>query len=183
MTTEDDTVTGTVVPTTREQVLADPYSGVHPLQLSEQESQLIYSGKDGTDLEEADPYRRILDQILNAETPDAVLTPVEAHKIGEYLGIPLLLFGFELQRSEYDTGSPFYAAMQCRDVNKDEPVVITSGHRKVLAQLVKLRQFAQWPYQVMPIARGTGQGGDPLYELTKWPEGYTGPAQDTITPF
>ena len=107
-------------------LVLDPKSGAHPLGLSTEESAFLYSGKDGTELAEADPYRAILDQILNANTPDAVLTPIEAQKIGAYVGVCLELFGFQLQKSEYDTGSPFYAAMQCRDVDKDEPVVITS---------------------------------------------------------
>ena len=171
--TDDSTKTGEVVPKSSVGDLAlDEHSGAHPLGITADEATLIYSNKEGVELTEDDPYRTILDQILSADTPDAVLTPIEAHKIGEYVGTALLLFGFQLQKSEYEEGTPMYAAMQCRDVEKDEPVVITSGHRKVMAQLVKLRQFDKWPYKVMPIARGQGKYGDPLFELTKWPEGY-----------
>lgn len=173
----EDIKEGTVVKPSGKDLVNDPMSGAHPLGMTETEYNLIYGGKDGVDLQDDDPYRRILDQILSAETPDSVLTPVEAKKLGDYIGVPLLLFGFELQESTYDVGTPFYAALQCRDVNADEPVILTTGHRKVLAQCVRLRQLveagkADWPFQVMTMGRGTGQGGTPLLEFGKWPEDY-----------
>lgn len=168
----EDAVEGTVVKVTKDDLALDPMSGARPLGMTDEESAFLYSKGTGSDLAEDDPYRRIIDQILSAESPDAVLTPVEARKLSEFIGVPLLLFGYDLQKSEYDVGTPFYAAMQCQEAETKSPVVITSGHKKVLAQLVKLRQFAQWPYQVMPTQRGTGAGGDPLYELGKWPVDY-----------
>jgi hypothetical protein len=169
----EEAVEGKVVKITKEDLALDPMSGARALGMTDEESAFLYSKGTGKDLAEDDPYRRIIDQILSAETPDAVLTPIEARKLSEFIGVPLLLFGYQLQKSEYDVGTPFYAAMECQEAETKEPVVITSGHKKVLAQLVKLRQFDQFPYQVMPCARGTGAGGDPLYELGKWPQDYT----------
>jgi hypothetical protein len=165
-------IEGKIFKTTKEDLALDPQSGARPLGMTHEESAFLYSKGAGQDLAEDDPFRRIIDQILSAETPDAVLTPIEARKLNEFIGVPLLLFGYTLQKSEYDVGTPFYAAMECQEAESREPVVITSGHKKVLAQLVKLRQFDRWPYEVMPVARGTGAGGDPLYELGKWPQDY-----------
>jgi hypothetical protein len=185
---EQEPKEGMVVKPDKASLLSNPMSGAHSLSMSDEEAALIYSGKDGEDLAADDPYRRILDQILSAETPDSVLTPVEAKNANDYIGVPLLLFGFGLQESTYEAGTPFYAALECRDVEKDEPVVLTSGHRKILAQLVKLRQFvqqgqAEWPFKVMIRGRGLGQGGSPLLELGKWPEDYVPPSERGEVPF
>lgn len=122
---------------------------------------------------EGDPddaaYMRIIDQVLSATTPDVVLTPVEAMKAADMTGIPLLLFDGTLNESEYDAGSPFYVSLECV-VNEDQtPVVINCGHRKVIAQFVKLREFGQFPYRVMFRQRGVSKiGGTPMLELVKW---------------
>lgn len=126
---------------------------------------------------ERDPYDAILKQVLDASTPDAVLTPVEALQGRDLVGVPLLLLGFELNKSEYDEGSPFYASMQCLQPPDGDPVVVNCGHKKVLAQLVKLEEFHQnasmdagYPYQVMFRTRGQSKVGTPMLELGKWPQ-------------
>jgi hypothetical protein len=121
----------------------------------------------------ADPdgaaYARIIDQVLSATSPDIVLTPVEAVQAKDMVGVPLLLFGGTLNESEYDQGSPFYVTLETV-VNEDQtPVVINCGHKKVIAQFVKLREFGQFPYQVMFRQRGVSKiGGTPMLELVKW---------------
>src|SRR5271169_3068683 len=90
---------------------------------------------------ERDPYEGIIAQVLSAETPDAVLTPIEALQGRDVLGVPLLLVGFELNQSEFDAGSPFYASMAVIRSDTQEPTVVNCGHKKVLAQLVKLDEF------------------------------------------
>src|SRR5713101_1019065 len=131
---------------------------------------------------ERDPYDAILRQVLDAETPDAVLTPVEALQGKDLIGVPLILLGFELNKSEYDEGSPFYASMRCLQPPDGDPVVVNTGHKKVIAQLVKLEEFHQnpkvdagYPYQVMFRTRGTSKVGTPMLELGKWPEQQTEP--------
>lgn len=122
---------------------------------------------------ETDPddgaYERIIAQVLAADSPDVVLTPVEALQARDVVGVPLLLFGHELNESEFDVGSPFYASMQCAIAQDDTPAIINCGHKKVIAQLVKLKQFDQYPYRVMFRERGTSKvGGTPMLELVKW---------------
>src|SRR6266568_2505166 len=127
---------------------------------------------------ERDPYEAIIQQVMNADSPDAVLTPVEALQGRDLLDEPLILLGFELNKSEYDVGSPFYASMQCLRPPDGERVIVNCGHKKVMAQLVKLEEFHQnpnvdagYPYQVMFRTRGVSKvGGTPMLELTKWRE-------------
>lgn len=127
---------------------------------------------------ERDPYEAILQQVMNADSPDAVLTPVEALEGRNLIGEPLILLGFELNKSDYDQGSPFYASMHVLRPPDGEQAVVNCGHKKVLAQLVKLQEFhdnakvdAGYPYQVMFRTRGVSKvGGTPMLELTKWTE-------------
>lgn len=117
---------------------------------------------------DGDSYLRIIDQVLSATSVDVVLTPVEAMQAKDMTDIPLYLAGFDLNKSEYDVGSPFYVSMQCMVAQDGTPVVINCGHRKVIAQCVKLRQFDQFPYQVQIRARGASAHGTPMLELIKW---------------
>ena len=115
-------------------------------------------------------YEAIIRQVLAAESPDAVLTPVEAEQARDYVGINLLLHGYELNQSDFDAGSPWYASLQVEHPDSGERKVLNCGHRKVMAQLVKLRQFDQWPYKVMIMERGRSAQGTPMLELRKWVE-------------
>ena len=114
---------------------------------------------------------RIIDQVLSAATPDAVLTPVDALAAADMVGVNLYLGGIDLNQSEYDVGSPFYVSMACLVAEDQTPVVINCGHRKVIAQCVKLREFDQFPYRVVFRTRGVSKiGGTPMLELIKWEE-------------
>lgn len=129
---------------------------------------IIDQQSQGTD-PDVDPYQQIIEQVLAAETPDDVLTPVVAIAAKDLVGINLLLHDVNLNKSEFDVGSPFYAS--CHVVRQDtgETIVVNCGHKKVLAQLIKLDQFAQYPYQVKFIEQGRSkQSGSPMLALAKW---------------
>jgi hypothetical protein len=122
-----------------------------------------------------DPYDAILKQVLSAESPDAVLTPTETAQGSDLLDVPLLLMGFHLNESEFDAGSPFYATLEVVDMRTEQGLVVNTGHKKVLAQLVRLQQLSDgpnetfnFPYQVMFITRGQSKVGTPMLELRKW---------------
>lgn len=133
--------------------------------------------KDIAEMEEraSDPMQRIIQQVLDADSVDAVLTPVEVMQARDIVGVPFLLQDFDLNQSEYDAGSPFYASMVCVMPPGDDVRVVNCGHKKVLAQLVKLRQFNALPLPVKFIERGRSQQGTAMLELSKWDEG-DGPA-------
>lgn len=119
---------------------------------------------------EVDPYERIIKQVLSAETADAVLTPVEVRQGRDIIGMPIIVLGFTLNESEYDAGSPFYASMDCLFPPDASPEVVNCGHKKVLAQLVRLQELDAFPAQVVFTTRGQSKQGTPMLELTKWPE-------------
>ena len=114
-----------------------------------------------------DPMDGIIRQVLSASSPAAVLTPTEVRQGQDMVGVPLMLVDFELHQSEFDAGSPFYATMAVL-IPPGEPDVVNCGHKKVLAQLVKLKEFGEFPYKVVFINRGTSKQGTPMLELTSW---------------
>jgi hypothetical protein len=166
---------GTVVAATAAELVMDPHSGAHALAVPDDVHAFLMSQGQGGELQEGDPFRRIIEQVLSAESPDAVLTPVEAVSANDMIGVPLLLHDYALNKSDYDVGSPFFASMECARGDTDEPVVVNTGHKRVLAQLVKLKQFGQFPYKIMIAQTGTNDRGTPMLVLRKWPETVTPP--------
>jgi hypothetical protein len=119
---------------------------------------------------ETDPLERIVKQVLSAESADAVLTPVEVMQGRDIIGVPIIVVGFQLNKSDFDAGSPFYASMECLMPPEAVPQVVNCGHKKVLAQLVRLQELDAFPVNVQFITRGQSKQGTPMLELTKWPE-------------
>lgn len=155
-------MSGEVVPAAQATV------AVSPTTASELDQWLLASKQVDAD-PDAGGYERIIAQVLSATSPDVVLTPVEALQARDIVGVPLILFGFDLNESEFDVGSPFYASMQCVVAQDQSPAVVNCGHKKVIAQLVKLKEFGQFPYNVMFRERGVSKvGGTPMLELVKW---------------
>jgi hypothetical protein len=119
---------------------------------------------------QSDPMQRIIQQVLDADSVDAVLTPVEVMQARDIVGVPFILQQFDLNQSEFDAGSPFYASIVAIMPPGDDVRVVNCGHKKVLAQLVKLRQFDALPCPVKFIERGRSGQGTPMLELSKWAE-------------
>ncbi len=147
---------------------------------------------------DVDPYMRILRQVLSATTPDEVLTPIEAIQARNLVGHALICQGFTLNESEYDVGSPMYAALHCvyigllpsqelellnikepspplaqqpgqPQVEAGDEIVVTCGHKKVITQVVTLERLNAWPRNVVFVQRGRSKiSGSPMLTLLKW---------------
>ena len=164
----DDAIEGTIEPTGTVVDMADPHSGAHALGVPDDVNAFLFSKGTGGDLAEDDPYRRIIQQVLSAASPDVVLTPVEAYQAKDIQGRRLLLFGHTWNKSEFDAGTPMYASMECQDADTHESMVVNTGHKKMMAQLIKLEQFGKYPYEIQIRARGQSAQGTPMLELVKW---------------
>ena len=120
---------------------------------------------------DTDPYMAIIQQVLDAETPDAVLTPVDVLQARDLIGVNLVILGFGLNKSEYDAGSPFFATIDLIKGEGEDPIKVNCGHKKVIAQLVKLEELDAFPVAARFITRGVSRvGGTPMIELAKWEE-------------
>jgi hypothetical protein len=107
-----------------------------------------------TEPDRTQAYRQIIDQILNADTPEDVLTPVEAVNASEHTERPFILYGFDVNQSEFDVGSPFYASMHVRFLDDDDPAVVNSGNQALMAQLIRLSQFENGFPRTVVIRKG-----------------------------
>jgi hypothetical protein len=114
-------------------------------------------------------YERIIQQVLNADSVDIVLTPQELRKADDLVGQAIVIVDFDLQESEFDAGSPFYATMHVITSESEEPEPINCGHRKLLAQLVRIKELSGFPVACQVVRKGKARiGGTDLLELTKW---------------
>jgi hypothetical protein len=158
----DVAVTGPVVPA----AIAEMTDG--PKTAKELDAFLRVEGTKDED-PDAGGYERIIAQVLSATSADIVLTPVDAMQAKDMVGIPLIFYGFDLNESEFDAGSPFYVSMQMVVAEDGSPHIVNCGHKKVIAQCVKLKQFGEWPYYVMFRERGVSKvGGTAMLELISW---------------
>lgn len=191
----EDVKQGTII--TKEGELV-PLAGGATMTVAQFEDWLRNAKNEQDDDAGEDPYMRILRQTLNAKTPDDVLTPIEALKARDLVGHALIAEGFEFNESEYDVGSPMYASIRCVYVSLlppqeleilkiDRPsppivtptgkpalftgdsIVVNCGHKKVITQLVVLRQMNAFPRKVVFAERGKSKvSGSPMLTLLKW---------------
>jgi hypothetical protein len=161
VTTDKEAKSGTVVHKSKADIATRQASGVTALNQF-----LADKSNQGSD-PDRDPMDGIIHQVLSADSPAAVLTPTEVLQARDLVDVPLMLVAWDLAQSEYDAGSPFYANLAV--ITPDgQPNTVNCGHKKVLAQLIKLEEFNEYPYRVMFITRGQSKQGTPMLELTAW---------------
>lgn len=109
-----------------------------------------YLRSEGKDFEmsKEDAYREMVQEVLNASSIEEVLTPVDAVSAKEIVDQPMWLTGFDLRRSEFEVGSPYYGSMNMTDPETDEKLKVTIGWQRAIAQLIRLDQFNEYPYLV-----------------------------------
>jgi hypothetical protein len=135
MTETVDVASGEVAVRTPAEVLA---SGALPAEQVEIVEQFLSGALPDGDQDPAAASLAIIAQVLSAETPEEVLTDLEAEGLRQHLEEPFRLESVEFRRSDYEVGMPFYALMRGVDVDTGDAVLYTSGSQKVTAQLFRL---------------------------------------------
>lgn len=113
-----------------------------------------------------DNYRAIIEQILSAETPDQILTPVEVLQPRDVADELLEVFDVRWQRSEFEVGSPMYASLEAKRIMDGAPVVVNCGQKPVMAQLVRMQQLDAFPFRAFFRQTGNNAHGTAMYRLT-----------------
>ena len=117
--------------------------------------------------------REIIAQLLAAES-DA-----ELEQAGQAIGwrdlehVPVRLAGFRWRPSSYDEGSAVFFVVQGTRLDTDEPVVLTTGARNVLAQLCNMARRGTLVGAVRALRQAdkeTANGFRPLWLYTPEPE-------------
>ncbi len=94
-------------------------------------------------------YRDIVSQVLSAQSVFDVLMPPNVLSARDQVGKPFALVGVRFQESAYDAGSPIYASMDVVWPGETRRDVIHCGHQQMIAQLLKLNEFNEFPQLVI----------------------------------
>lgn len=120
---------------------------------------------DAADMDSEAVQLQIIARTLRATSVDSVLAPDAAVSSADYVNRPFTLVSARFSPSDTtNEGSQYFAVMQC--VTPDgEPVVVTSGAGRVIAQVFKLREMDALPIQVVikKSDRPSKSGNFPLW--------------------
>lgn len=161
---------GTVVPKPPDGELANAAVGSKETFARYGNAAFLFESGEKAEEDMSEGYKALIEQILNAETPDQILTPVEVKQPRDVVGEPLEIFEVRLQRSEYEVGSPMYASIEAKLYGTGEPVVINCGQKPIMAQLVRLKQLDAFPFRAYFRQTGTNAHGTAMYRLTSLPQ-------------
>lgn len=112
----------------------------------------------------------IVAQILAAES-DEQLNAMQGGAIGwrELLDIPVELHGFRWRPSDYDEGASLYFVVFAVRLDTGDPIVLTTGSRNIMAQLVNRAKRGALTGQVVKAVQAekeTRRGFRPLWLVT-----------------
>lgn len=118
----------------------------------------------------------IVAQILAAETDEQLMAIEAGSAVGwrELLEVPVELLGFRWRPSDYDEGSSLYFVVFGNRLDNGDPVVLTTGARNVLAQLVNRAKRGTLTGAIVKLVQSekpTKAGYRPLWLRTVNPDG------------
>lgn len=91
----------------------------------------------------------IMAQVLSATSVDEVLSNLEAVGLRERLDRPMTLMNLRFNRSDYEEGNPFYALLEVAYPGETERELLTTGAKKIVAQVFRLAQLGAFPVEVV----------------------------------
>jgi hypothetical protein len=112
-----------------------------------------------TDEDQFDVMAAIIADILKADNLADALREQSAASAKDLIGVPLMLHGFEIREGSFEESTiGFYAALTMSRPGVDGTRVVTCGGMKVLARLMKISEFGEWPVLVTFTSRETSKG-------------------------
>jgi hypothetical protein len=118
--------------------------------------------------------RRIASEIMDSPDLEAAFADKPTWSARDVIGYAFELRGLHLNLSQYDKGSPVYAAVDAVDLNTGEVGVLNTSAAKHLAKLYVMERDHRFPVRVRisQSARPTAAGYYPLdFELVQEQEG------------
>lgn len=105
----------------------------------------------------------IISEIMEATSAEEVLQERSALHARDIVNVPLLMHGFELREGTYeDSQTGYYAAITVSRQGSDTTRIVTCGGMKVLAKLMMLDRFGEWPQIFYFTSKKTSNGYDVL---------------------
>lgn len=101
----------------------------------------------------------IISEIMDAKDAAEVLQERSALHAKDILNVPLIMHGFELREGTYeDSQTGYYAAITVSRAGSDATRIVTCGGMKVLAKLMMLDRFGEWPQVIYFTSKNTSNG-------------------------
>lgn len=91
----------------------------------------------------------MMQRVIDGESTEDVLAESTTIDADQTLGRPVTIYGVRIAQTEYAEGFPFYALLDATIGGSDRRETISVGAFKVMAQLYRLSQLAEWPQTVM----------------------------------
>ena len=117
---------------------------------------------------------RMAERLLEAQTVDDLLAENGTAGWGDHEGRSLLIREVSFAPSTKKGGLGFYAVVSARDVDTNEPLLLTSGSENVVLQVAKLRQLGKLDVPVKLVSNVTGEGNT-VHRLVKGDVGDNAP--------
>lgn len=86
----------------------------------------------------------LAERLLNATSPEDILTPFDPKGAKEFYGKPLYIMGCTFIESDYE-GFPWYVSLQAQDPKTSETFALTVGGEKVVMQAAGFDRAKLWP--------------------------------------
>ena len=109
---------------------------------------------------------RMAQQLIDATTVDDLLAENGTAGWGEHEGRSLLIREVSFAPSTKKGGIGFYAVVSARDVETNEPLLLTSGSENVVLQVAKLKHMGKLDVPVKLVSNTTGEGNT-VHRLVK----------------
>lgn len=106
----------------------------------------------------------IVREYMHADTPTAVLSERLPVSGKDFRDRPILIHGFRLNESDFGEGegAPAYASMDVTIIATNERKVLNCGGWAILAQLMMLDNFGEWPQRAMIVGKQNKNNRTPL---------------------
>lgn len=105
----------------------------------------------------------IISEIMEATSAAEVMEERSALHARDIVNVPLLMHGFELREGTYeDSQTGYYAAITVSRQGSETTRIVTCGGMKVLAKLMMLDRFGEWPQVFYFTSKKTSNGYDVL---------------------
>lgn len=109
---------------------------------------------------------RMAQRLLDAATVDDLLAEGGTAGWGEHEGRTVLITDASYAPSTKKGGLGFYTIVTARDIDTDEPLVLTSGSENVVIQVAKLVKMGKLDTPVKLVGNVTGEGNT-VHRLVK----------------
>ncbi len=100
----------------------------------------------------------IIGRVMNASTAEELFAEDNTVDVREIIGVPLQIWGFKVNESEFQQGMPGYMVINAVRRETKEDMLVTCGAYKVQAQLLRAKTLGLFPILAHFVSNQTRAG-------------------------